>query len=86
MTHFADVFAKKLQPRGSHMDKEVLCQGGVHMYDPHVQVCQCGEEQFPQPGRKGIQQGWMCPQCGTIYAPHVSTCEKCLEKGEVLRK
>ena len=23
------------------------------------------------------QTGWMCPKCGSIYAPHISECIRC---------
>lgn len=68
------------------MPEEMLCEGEIHVYNPHVQVCQCGKERWPQPGRKNMAQGWMCPQCGVIYAPQVTTCEQCKTKGEMLRK
>lgn len=30
------------------------------------------EQVFP------YQFGWICPKCGAVYAPHVSTCQRCL--------
>lgn len=23
------------------------------------------------------QQGWICPKCGSVWAPHVDGCQKC---------
>lgn len=70
----------------SMLKDEVLCVGNNHVYNPHVQTCQCGQEQWPQPGRSTLQKGWQCPQCAAIHGPHVNTCENCLSKGEVLEK
>jgi hypothetical protein len=27
-----------------------------------------------------MQQGWVCPKCGTVYAPYVERCGNCLPK------
>lgn len=24
-----------------------------------------------------IQYGWVCPKCGSVYAPHTSECSRC---------
>lgn len=24
-----------------------------------------------------VNQGWECPKCKSVYAPHVTKCEKC---------
>lgn len=31
--------------------------------------------QFPSPF---ISQGWQCPKCQTIWAPHIPSCTTCL--------
>ncbi len=32
---------------------------------------------------KAVPQGWECPKCGTIYAPHVDMCRFCGNWGQV---
>lgn len=31
----------------------------------------------PQPFQPFVQQGWECPKCGHVYAPHVTECTHC---------
>jgi hypothetical protein len=33
-----------------------------------------------------VNEGWKCPECGTIWAPSVSECPRCKPKEEPLRK
>lgn len=33
-----------------------------------------------------MNEGWKCPECGTIWAPSVSECPRCKPKEEPLRK
>lgn len=32
----------------------------------------------PEPNFGYINYGWICPKCGAVYGPHISTCQRCL--------
>lgn len=35
------------------------------------------EEPYPPYTPPFTSSGWVCPKCGSVYAPHVSTCWRC---------
>ncbi len=35
------------------------------------------QQQYQWPFPDSFNVGWVCPKCGTVYAPHVMTCWKC---------
>lgn len=35
------------------------------------------EEPLKPPTMPFVNMGWVCPQCGSVYAPHISSCWRC---------
>jgi len=33
-----------------------------------------------------MKKGWECPKCGRIIAPHIKTCQACLDAKEGIKK
>lgn len=37
-------------------------------------------EEIPAQNSFNANQGWVCPKCGRVFAPHIHTCPNCTVK------
>lgn len=37
----------------------------------------CVKEETERKSAQGLQYGWVCPKCGSVYGPNVSSCWHC---------
>ena len=75
-----------------HCDFCTMSTGGLHengcINNPVGLIKDHGSGKWvPRPAlrevRQEVRQGWVCPKCSCVYAPHISECNRCNNHAQV---